>query len=160
MPLTRKSLLLLEPLLLVALLGSMWTIGYLTVPVLFSTLADKQMAGNIAGEMFRTGAYFQFGSVAALSVLWTIQPVQRSDWCLLLLLAAMTAISLWGIQPYMAELKRLALPVVVMESELRSEFAMWHGISSILYLLQSLLGAWLLLKRWQQKPRQGKAGQS
>jgi hypothetical protein len=53
---------------------------------------------------------------------------------------AMTAISMFGIQPLLAQLKAEALPREVMESVLRDRFATWHGISSILYLIQSLLG--------------------
>jgi hypothetical protein len=149
MSLIRKFLPSLEPLLLAALVGSLWLIGYLAVPVLFATLPDKQLAGNVAGEMFRPAAYLQLVCAIALAALWVAQPVGRWQWRVLAFLATMTALSLWGIQPYMAELKRQALPAVVMESVLRGEFAMWHGISSILHLLESLLGAWLLLQRWR-----------
>jgi hypothetical protein len=42
-------------------------------------------------------------------------------------------------------LKLDALPREVMESVLRDRFATWHGVSSILYLVQSLLGLWLVV---------------
>jgi hypothetical protein len=45
----------------------------------------------------------------------------------------------------MAQLKADALPREVMESVLRDRFATWHGISSILYLMQSMLGLWLVV---------------
>jgi len=32
----------------------------------------------------------------------------------------------------------------VMESALRSRFMAWHGVSSIVYLIESLLGLWLV----------------
>ena len=44
----------------------------------------------------------------------------------------------------MAQLKADALPRDVMESVMRDRFVAWHGISSILYLVQSLLGVWLV----------------
>lgn len=154
MPLVRKFLPLLEPLLLAVLVGSLWIIGYVAVPVLFASLADKQLAGNVAGEMFRPAAHLQLVCAITLAVLWRGQAVGRWPWRVLVLLASMAAVNLWGIQPYMAELKRQALPAAVMESALRGEFAMWHGISSILHLLQSLLGAWLLIQRWRNHSRQ------
>jgi hypothetical protein len=57
----------------------------------------------------------------------------------------MTVVSHFGIQPLMVQLKADALPREVMESVLRDRFATWHGISSILYLAQSLLGLWLVV---------------
>src|SRR4051812_5036562 len=37
--------------------GSLWTVGYLVVPTLFLTLADRSLAGAIAGTLFRNEAY-------------------------------------------------------------------------------------------------------
>jgi hypothetical protein len=42
------------------------------------------------------------------------------------------------VQPVMAALKELALPKQVMESVFRDRFAAWHGVSSGLYVIQSL----------------------
>ena len=53
----------------------------------------------------------------------------------------------FGIQPIMAQIKLDALPREVMDSLLRDRFATWHGISSVLYLLQSLLGVMLVLRQ-------------
>jgi hypothetical protein len=43
-------------------------------------------------------------------------------------------------------MKREVAPLDVMLSPLRDRFVLWHGISSSLYLLQSLLGLGLLLR--------------
>jgi len=51
----------------------------------------------------------------------------------------------FGIQPIMEGLKEQALPKGVMESMFRDRFARWHGISSIGYLIESLLGLVLVL---------------
>ncbi len=58
---------------------------------------------------------------------------------------AATLLSHFGIQPLMAELKLEALPKPVMESALRDRFALWHGVSSGFYLLQTLLGVALVV---------------
>jgi hypothetical protein len=49
----------------------------------------------------------------------------------------------------LAQLKADALPRQVMESALRDRFAAWHGVSSGLYLIESLLGLWLVI--WQER---------
>jgi hypothetical protein len=58
----------------------------------------------------------------------------------------LTMLTQFGIQPLMADLKAQALPLEVSQSEFAGRFRMWHGVSSILYLLQSLLGAALVVK--------------
>lgn len=69
-------------------------------------------------------------------------------WILLAMLA-LTVAGHFGVQPILAQLKADALPRQVMEGALRDRFATWHGVSSALYLLQSLLGLWLVL--WQER---------
>jgi hypothetical protein len=65
----------------------------------------------------------------------------------------LTLVSLFGIQPLLAQIKADALPREVMESVLRNRFATWHGVSSILYLVQSLLGLLLVCKCRARGPR-------
>jgi hypothetical protein len=57
----------------------------------------------------------------------------------------MTLASQFGIQPLMAQMKADAWPREVMNSVLRDRFATWHGVSSVLYLVQSVLGIVLAL---------------
>jgi hypothetical protein len=59
--------------------------------------------------------------------------------------ALLVAAGQFGIQPLMVQLKADAFPRDVMESVMRDRFVAWHGISSILYLVQSLLGLWLVV---------------
>jgi hypothetical protein len=49
------------------------------------------------------------------------------------------------LQPILADLKLQALPLDVMNSALASQFKTWHAVSSILFLIQSLLGIALVL---------------
>ena len=129
--------------------GGLWAIGYLVAPVLFSSLGDRQLAGMVAGKLFTLIGWVGMGSAAWLLVFlgarWSGQVVKRAVFWLVVLMALMTAASQFGIQPLMAQLKLDAMPREVMESVLRDRFAAWHGISSILYLMQSLLGLWLVV---------------
>ena len=64
---------------------------------------------------------------------------------LVLLMALLTAVSLFGVQPLIEQLKLNAMPIAVMESNFRDRFVAWHGVSSVLYLLQSVLGLFLVV---------------
>ncbi len=129
--------------------GGLWAIGYLAAPVLFSQLGDRQLAGMVAGKLFALIGWIGLGAAAYLLVFlfgrWGTRVFRLAGLWLVLLMAAMAAVQLFGIQPLMEQLKLDALPREVMESVLRDRFATWHGVSSILYLVQSVLGLWLVV---------------
>lgn len=130
--------------------GGLWTIGYLVVPTLFYTLESRQQAGAIAGRMFEVsgGLGLALGAFLLLFLLLRqgLGAMRTLAFWLVGLMIILTAVSLFGIQPLMAQMKLDALPLDVMDSLLRDRFATWHGISSSLYLLQSLLALALLLR--------------
>jgi len=129
--------------------GGMWAIGYMVAPVLFSSLGDRQLAGMVAGKLFVLIGWIGLGCAIYLLVFliarWGGQVVKCAVFWLVLLMALSAAASQFGIQPLLAQLKADALPREVMASVLRDRFAAWHGISSILYLMQSGLGLWLVV---------------
>ena len=129
--------------------GGLWAIGYIAAPVLFSSLGDRQLAGMVAGKLFSLIGWIGLGSAAYLLLFLLVrqggQVFKGAVFWLVLSMALLVAASQFGIQPLMAQLKADALPREVMASVLRDRFAAWHGISSILYLLQSLLGLWLVV---------------
>lgn len=130
--------------------GSLWAMGYLVAPALFQSLEDRQLAGMLAGRMFTLVAYvgmasaaylllhrlFRFGAAALRQVFF---------WAVLLMLL-LTLAAYFGIQPLLAELRLQALPADVMQSLFADRFRAWHGVSSIAYVLQSLLGLVLVFK--------------
>jgi hypothetical protein len=130
-------------------LGSLVGIGYIAAPVLFSQLADRTLAGNLAGALFSVEAWLGMACGAYLLLYLAITHGVRSLRCgvfwLVLPMLAATLLGHFGIQPLMAQMKLAALPRPVMESALHSQFALWHGVSSGLYLLQSLLGVALVV---------------
>ena len=131
--------------------GGMWAIGYITAPVLFTSLADKQLAGNLAGHMFTVMAYVSMACgfyliIQRLAASGSSAFRQAFFWVALVMLL-LTLVGHFGIQPIMESLKERAMPHAVMESIFRDRFARWHGISSIVYLVQSLLGLVLILKQ-------------
>ena len=135
-------------LLLVMWLGSLFALGAVAAPVLFSSLEDKQLAGMLAGKMFAVGAWV--GMVAGTFLL--LHRLIRDGraalkslffWVVLLMLL-LTLAGHFGIQPILQNLKNQALPLAVMQSVFADRFAEWHGISRILWIIQSLLGVVLV----------------
>ena len=136
--------------------GSLWTVGYLVVPILFQAQPDKQLAGMLAGEMFRVqgfvgiacGVYLLLRDGMKYGRLALRQPVFLA----IALMLIITLVIQFGIQPLMAGLKSQALPLEVMQSTFAERFGMWHGISSILYLIESLLGLSVLYLFLRREP--------
>lgn len=134
-----------------AWVGSLWAVGYLAVPTLFYAQPDKQLAGLLAGQMFVKSGYL--GLVCAAYLLWFdfhrygASAYRQATFRIALAMAAIALLIQFGIQPEMNALKAQALPLDVMGSDLAGRFRMLHGISSIAYLIESLLGLVLIAKR-------------
>jgi hypothetical protein len=143
----------LATLMITAWVGGLWAIGYLAVPVVFYTQPDRQLAGMLAGQMFSLVAYL--GMVCGMYLLihrFSVSGRESFRHAMFWTVAAMLLISLvlqFGIQTIMADLKLQALPLEMMHSAFAARFKMLHGISSIIYLIQSLLGIYLVIKTRQ-----------
>lgn len=129
--------------------GALWMTG-LTAYVLFDTLQDKQLAGNLAGKLFTIVSYI--GAVSAFYLLiqrlmdyGTSSLKQSFFWAVFFMLLLILA-GHFGIQPLLAQLKTDALPNDVMQSVFASRFKTWHGVASVAYLVQCLLGFVLILR--------------
>ena len=131
--------------------GSLWTIGYIVAPTLFAILSDRGLAGSIAGQLFRIEAWLSVASAIALiaSLRWSKdegdpKTGRQRVWIVLGMLAC-TLIGYFGLQPFMAALREAAVGGV-MDPEARSRFGLLHGVASAFYLVQSVLGGFLVWK--------------
>jgi len=131
--------------------GGQWAIGYMVAPTLFAKLGDRSLAGNMAGQLFAIISWVGIGCAAYLMVYLFFSKgaaaLKSSVFWLVLIMLLITLAGHFGVQPILAQLKLEALPREVMDSLLRDRFATWHGISSVLYLLQSVLGVMLVLRQ-------------
>lgn len=131
--------------------GGLWAIGYLAAPALFYNLGDRMLAGVIAGKMFTWIAWVGLVCGAWLLVFRIsragAQAFKQGFFWIVVVMLVLTIAQQFGISPIMQELKDLAQPRDVMESLFRDRFQTWHGISSGVYLLQSLLGLALVAKQ-------------
>jgi hypothetical protein len=140
-----------------AWVGSLMAIGFIAAPLLFARIADRGLAGALAGDMFAITAWVGLacGGYLILYLLavkgW--RAFQSGVFWIVLLMLALAAAGHFGVQPILAQLKADALPRQVMESALRDRFATWHGVSSALYLVQTLLGIALLVLQERGKGR-------
>ena len=129
--------------------GALWTTG-LSAYVLFDTLQDKQLAGSLAGKLFTIVSYIGMASAFYLLIqrllgFGTGALKQSFFWAVFVMLVLVLA-GHFGIQPILAQLKTDALPNDVMHSVFASRFSTWHGVASVAYLLECLLGLALVLK--------------
>lgn len=129
--------------------GALWMTG-LTAYVLFDTLHDKRLAGSLAGELFTIVSYIGMASALYLMIqrlldYGTGALKQSFFWAVFVMLLLVLA-GHFGIQPLLAQLKTDALPNDVMQSVFADRFRNWHGVASVAYLLECLLGFVLVLK--------------
>jgi uncharacterized membrane protein len=131
--------------------GSLCTVGFLVVPTIFAGLQDRQVAGMIAAAIFQAEAYVSVLVCVALLLMVNtlikrnIENYRSTRWVILVLLL-ISALTCFGFIPYMNSLRQeaLLLGIPVMASPSASLFGRLHGISSGLFLIQSLLGTWMV----------------
>jgi hypothetical protein len=130
-------------------LGSLVGIGGIAAPVLFAQLSDRVLAGNLAGALFTVESWVGIacgsGLLVCLFVRHGAAALRGWPFRLVCAMLAIVCVGHFGIQPWLAQLKQQALPLPVMDSSLRGQFALWHGVSSGLYLLQTVFGAVLVM---------------
>jgi hypothetical protein len=140
-----------------AWVGSLLAIGFIAAPLLFARIADRAVAGALAGDMFIFAAWVGLASGGYLTLYLLLvkgwRAFQSGVFWIVLLMLALAAAGHFGVQPILAQLKADALPRQVMESALRDRFATWHGVSSVLYLVQTLLGIALVVLQERGKGR-------
>lgn len=134
-----------ERLLLTLWIGGMWAVGYLATPVLFNALDDRQLAGMLAGKLFSAINIIGLlaGVLLLLGVLWRSSQQRLANWRLWLLVVMLlfTALSQFGVTPVIIEIRTQDMT----DPAVAAQFARWHGLSSVLYLINSLAGLTLVV---------------
>jgi hypothetical protein len=139
-------------LLTVIWVGSLLTIGYAVAPVLFTAL-DRISAGAVAAQLFRIEGVL--GVVCGVLLLGLANVLirrgndayRRLRW----LIAGMLVCVLLGyfaLQPFMNAIRMAALEAGtdVAHSPDVARFGVLHGVSSLFYLIESLLAVALVWK--------------
>jgi hypothetical protein len=135
-------------LILVALwAGALWTVGFIVAPALFQLIPERALAGSIAGQLFNSVhwvAVIAGGYVLLFAMMrHRREAVRRGTVWLVVAMLAIVAIGALGIQPHIAELRAASMAG---DAALYDRFRMWHGVSSALYVLSSMLAVVLVVK--------------
>ena len=133
--------------------GSFITIGFLVVPILFSSLGDRQIAGMVAASLFKVTAYIGvcISTILMVAANYFVRQNQARyrliRWILLaMLVCAITAGFI--LIPWMNALRdqALSLGLSVRETSNAELFNQLHSVSSMVFMIQTLLGIYLV---WQ-----------
>ncbi len=135
-----------ERVLLTLWVGGMWSIGYLVAPMLFNMLDDRRLAGTIAGALFSVISYIGLvaGALLLFAGLYAAGRRWYASWRIWSLLAMMFLIMVgeFGLRPEMTALRDAGL---VEGTKAAACFARLHGMSSVLFLFNSLMGLVLIV---------------
>lgn len=131
----------LRSLFVVFWIGGLWVTGLLVAPVLFHEV-DSALAGRLAGVIFRLMAWVGIvaGAYILLHTLWEegLRAFQTLELWLIIGMFGLTLLNQFAIFPILAEAK--AGMHSAAEGVFGGGFQSWHAISSLIYLVQSLLG--------------------
>lgn len=127
--------------------GGFIVIGFLVVPILFSSFGDRQVAGMVAANLFKVTGYSSVVICIILMVMANflvrhgISRYRLTRWLLLGMLTCFMG-SAFILIPWMNSLRdqALYLGLSVRESSYAVLFGRLHGASSVLFIIQSLLG--------------------
>ncbi len=129
-------------------IGGMWAVGLLVAPTLFYSMGDRVVAGSIAGKLFTLVAYIGIGCATYLLLFRVVRfgaaGLKHGRFWIVLTMLVLILAGQFGVQPVLVAIKDQALPAEVMESVFRDRFATWHGVASVLYLIECLLGVVLV----------------
>ena len=138
---------ILAKIALTAWVGGLWAIAVVAW-VLFQKLTDRQLAGSVAGSLFTimnwVGIVTGFFLLIYRAVREGAGALRSGFFWLVLCMLLLTLGSYFGIQPVIEGLKAQAWPKAVMQSAFADRFARWHGISSIVYVIECVLGVVLV----------------
>lgn len=115
--------------------GSLTTIGFLVVPMLFSRLGNPAVAGNFAGQLFAAQTWVALGCGLALLIFFRSRADDRlTDADRIAVILIVTAMLLALLQQYAVAPRILA----------RENLRLWHSLGSGMYLGQWVCAGALL----------------
>jgi hypothetical protein len=124
--------------------GSLTTIGFLVVPMLFARLGNPAVAGNFAGQLFEAQSWVAIGCGLILLVHFRTQAGERVNG------PAQTAIMLILGALLLALLQQYAVAPRILA---RDNLKLWHAVGSGMYVVQWACAGALLWRMGARTPR-------
>ena len=124
--------------------GSLTTIGFLVVPMLFAKLGNPAVAGNFAGQLFEAQSWVAIGCGLILLIHFRSKADERMD------AATMTSIGLVLGALLLALLQQYAVAPRILA---RDNLKLWHTVGSGMYVVQWLCTLVLLWRMGAQPGR-------
>jgi hypothetical protein len=136
--------------------GALWAVGLLVVPTLFDALPDRLVAGPLSARLFLYVSVLGLGCAAYLLLFRLLRfggsALRQGFFWVVMALALLTVAGQFGAQALLSVARGQELAHQFIAGVLRDRTAAWHGVASVLYLVQSALaGAMVLLQ--QSAPR-------
>jgi hypothetical protein len=123
--------------------GSLWTVCGIAAPVAFAVLDDRHVAGRVAATLFQIETWLGAGCALLLfATAFVRKPLVARlgpPW----LIAATAA------APLVSELVLSPMMTTARAANDMSRFALWHGVSAVLFVAAAL-GALLLVLRFNR----------
>jgi hypothetical protein len=124
--------------------GSLTTIGFLVVPMLFARLGNPAVAGNFAGQLFEAQSWVAIGCGLILLIHFRAKADERMDGpALTAIFLILGALLLALLQQYAVAPRFLA----------RENLKLWHAVGSGMYVVQWLCTGVLLWRMGARAPR-------
>ena len=121
--------------------GSLTTVGFMVVPMLFARLGNPAVAGNFAGQLFAAQTWVALGCGIALLTYFRSRMAEGLD------APARAAITLIVTALLLALLQEYAVAPRILA---RENLKLWHAVGSGMYLGQWACAGALL---WRMAPR-------
>lgn len=126
--------------------GGMWIVGVLVAPVLFR--ADHAHAGSLVGHILAAMGWVGIvcGIYLLIDVCWRqgFRAVQGAVFWLVFGMLLCTIVNQFSVFPLVSQFKAMASSAA--QGLFGGGFSTWHAISTLIYLVQCLLGLALVLK--------------
>ena len=136
--------------------GALWAVGLLVVPTLFDALPDRLVATPLSARLFLYVSVLGLICAGYLLLFRVVRfgghALRHGFFWVVVLLMLLTIAGQFGAQAILQATSGQALVHDVISGVLHDRTSAWHGVTSVLYLLQAALAVAMVLLQ-QSAPR-------
>lgn len=131
-------------------IGGLWITGIWTF-VIFDNSSSEQVAGNLVGAIF--DIMMQIGIYAGIFLLLMrffkngFQALNQTYFWAIVAIMSLIFAEKYGIKPEIEQIRQVAGTQDIRTSPYAESFRMWHVIASVVYMVECVLGLFVVTKR-------------